>query len=33
MHTLDLILTENAKRHKHLFCPRQALGVRNRLTD
>ncbi len=27
MHTLDLILTESAKRHKHL-CPRQVLGAR-----
>lgn len=27
MDTLDLILTESAKRHKHL-CPRQVLGVR-----
>jgi formylmethanofuran dehydrogenase subunit E len=27
MHTLDSILTESAKRHKHL-CPRQVLGAR-----
>jgi formylmethanofuran dehydrogenase subunit E len=27
MHTLDLILSESAKRHKHL-CPRQVLGAR-----
>ena len=27
MHTLDLILAESAKRHKHL-CPRQVLGAR-----
>jgi formylmethanofuran dehydrogenase subunit E len=27
MHTLDVILAESAKRHKHL-CPRQVLGAR-----
>jgi len=27
VHTLDLILAESAKRHKHL-CPRQVLGAR-----
>ena len=27
MHTLDLILSESAERHKHL-CPRQVLGAR-----
>jgi len=27
MHTLDFILSESAKRHKHL-CPRQVLGAR-----
>lgn len=27
MHALDLILTESAKRHRHL-CPRQVLGAR-----